>query len=112
MAFRAAGGGAVDAKGKLLVLAAVSVGQAGQRALDLLVETVASAVDAGLAEMKMPDAAAATALLVVPQSEHDANWMVDRAAELGAPFMAGMALGSTWKTVSIRVSGTRESIRR
>lgn len=42
MAFRAAGGGAVDAKGKLLVLAAVSVGQAGQRALDLLVETAAA----------------------------------------------------------------------
>ena len=45
--------------------------------MDLLVETVSSAVDAGLADMDMPAEAAASALLVVPQNKHDANWMVD-----------------------------------
>ena len=45
--------------------------------MDLLVETVSSAVDAGLAEMDMPAEAAASALLVVPQNKHAANWMVD-----------------------------------
>ena len=45
--------------------------------MDLLVETVASAVDVGLAEMDMPDDTAAAPLLLVPQSKHDANWMVD-----------------------------------
>ena len=38
--------------------------------MDLLVETVSSAVDAGLADMDMPAEAAASALLVVPQNKH------------------------------------------
>ena len=45
--------------------------------MDLLVETVASAVDASLAHIAMPDHAATAPLLVVAQSRHDANWMVE-----------------------------------
>lgn len=45
--------------------------------MDLLVETVASAVDESLARIEMPDDAAAAPLLVVAQSKHDANWMVE-----------------------------------
>ena len=45
--------------------------------MDLLVETVASAVDEGLGRIEMPDDAAAFPLLIVAQSKHDANWMVE-----------------------------------
>ena len=45
--------------------------------MDLLVETVASAVDESLARIEMPDDAATAPLLVVAQSKHDANWMVE-----------------------------------
>ena len=45
--------------------------------MDLLVETVASAVDESLGHIKMPDDAAAAPLLIVAQSKHDANWMVE-----------------------------------
>ena len=45
--------------------------------MDLLVETVSSAVDAGMAEMNVPEDAALAPMLVVAQAKHDANWMVD-----------------------------------
>ena len=45
--------------------------------MDLLVETVSSAVDAGMAEMNFPEDAALAPMLVVAQAKHDANWMVD-----------------------------------
>ena len=45
--------------------------------MDLLVETVSSAVDAGMAEMNVPEYAALAPMLVVAQAKHDANWMVD-----------------------------------
>ncbi len=45
--------------------------------MDLLVETVASAVDESLRRVEMPDDAASAPLLVVAQSKHDANWMVE-----------------------------------
>ncbi|MCE2450246.1 MAG: hypothetical protein J4F35_18300 [Candidatus Latescibacteria bacterium] len=45
--------------------------------MDLLVETVASAVDESLGRIEMPDDAAAFPLLIVAQSKHDANWMVE-----------------------------------
>ena len=45
--------------------------------MDLLVETVSSAVDAGMAEMNVPEDTALAPMLVVAQAKHDANWMVD-----------------------------------
>ena len=45
--------------------------------MDLLVETVASAVDESLGRIEMPDDAASAPLLIVAQSKHDANWMVE-----------------------------------
>ena len=45
--------------------------------MDLLVETVASAVDESLARIEMPNDASTAPLLVVAQSKHDANWMVE-----------------------------------
>lgn len=45
--------------------------------MDLLVETVGSAVDESLARLEMPADAAMAPLLVVAQSKHDANWMVE-----------------------------------
>ena len=44
---------------------------------------------------------------------HDARWMVDRAAELGAPFMAGSTLPVTWRNPWLEHdldSGIEESI--
>ena len=45
--------------------------------MDLLVETVASAVDESLGRIKMPADAASAPLLIVAQSKHDANWMIE-----------------------------------
>ena len=45
--------------------------------MDLLVETVASAVEASLTRIEMPTNAATAPLLVVAQSKHDANWMIE-----------------------------------
>ena len=45
--------------------------------MDLLVETVASAVNESLGRIEMPADAASAPLLIVAQSKHDANWMVE-----------------------------------
>ena len=45
--------------------------------MDLLVETVESAVDESLGRIEMPTDATSAPLLVVAQSKHDANWMVE-----------------------------------
>ena len=61
----------------LMVCATASVAVPFPTNMDLLVETVASAVDESLARIEMPDDAATAPLLVVAQSKHDANWMVE-----------------------------------
>jgi hypothetical protein len=61
----------------LLLSATTAVASPYPTNMDLLIETVESAVDAGLAQMAVPADAASVPLLVAPQSEHDANWMVD-----------------------------------
>ncbi len=45
--------------------------------MDLLAETVASAVNESLGRIEIPADAASAPLLVVAQSKHDANWMVE-----------------------------------
>lgn len=92
----------------LLICATAATASPFPTNMDLLVETVASAVDAGLAEMKMPDAAAATALLVVPQSEHDANWMVDH---LLAGKLLARGFRVTLDSTAAQASGMRLSYR-
>lgn len=61
----------------LMVCATASVAVPFPTNMDLLVETMASAVDESLARIEMPDDAATAPLLVVAQSKHDANWMVE-----------------------------------
>ena len=61
----------------LMVCATASAAVPFPTNMDLLVETVASAVDESLARIEMPDDAATAPLLVVAQSKHDANWMVE-----------------------------------
>jgi len=61
----------------LMVCATTSVAVPFPTNMDLLVETMASAVDESLARIEMPDDAATAPLLVVAQSKHDANWMVE-----------------------------------
>ena len=61
----------------LMVCTTASVAVPFPTNMDLLVETVASAVDESLARIEMPDDAATAPLLVVAQSKHDANWMVE-----------------------------------
>ena len=61
----------------LMLCATASVAVPFPTNMDLLVETVASAVDESLARIEMPDDAATAPLLVVAQSRHDANWMVE-----------------------------------
>ena len=61
----------------LLVWATAAVAVPFPTNMDLLVETVASAVDESLARIEMPTAAATAPLLVVAQSRHNANWMVE-----------------------------------
>ena len=61
----------------LMVCATASVAVPFPTNMDLLVETVASAVDESLARIEMPTDAATAPLLVVAQSKHDANWMVE-----------------------------------
>ena len=61
----------------LMVCATASVAVPFPTNMDLLVETVASAVDESLARIEMPDDAATAPLLVVAQSKHDADWMVE-----------------------------------
>ncbi len=61
----------------LMVCATASAAIPFPTNMDLLVETVASAVDESLARIEMPDDAATAPLLVVAQSKHDANWMVE-----------------------------------
>ena len=64
----------------LMVCATASAAIPFPTNMDLLVETVASAVDESLARIEMPDDAATAPLLVVAQSKHDANWMVEHPA--------------------------------
>ena len=92
----------------LLFCATVATAAPFPTNMDLLVETVASAVDAGLAEMNMPDEAAAAALLVVPQSEHDANWMVDH---LLAGKLIARGFSVTLDSTATQASGMRLSYR-
>ena len=61
----------------LMVCATASAAVPFPTNMDLLVETVASAVDESLARIEMSDDAATAPLLVVAQSKHDANWMVE-----------------------------------
>ena len=61
----------------LLLSATAAVAVPFPTNMDLLVETVASAVDESLARIEMPAHAATAPLLVVAQSKHDANWMVE-----------------------------------
>ena len=61
----------------LMVCATASVAVPFPTNMDLLVETMAGAVDESLARIEMPDDAATAPLLVVAQSKHDANWMVE-----------------------------------
>ena len=61
----------------LMVCATASVAVPFPTNMDLLVETVASAVNESLARIEMPGDAATAPLLVVAQSKHDANWMVE-----------------------------------
>ena len=61
----------------LMVCATASVAAPFPTNMDLLVETVVSAVDESLAHIEMPADAATAPLLVVAQSKHDANWMVE-----------------------------------
>ena len=61
----------------LMICATASVAVPFPTNMDLLVETVASAVDESLARIDMPDDAAMAPLLVAAQSKHDANWMVE-----------------------------------
>ena len=76
--------------------------------MDLLVETVASAVDAGLAQMQMPDDTATAPLLVVSQSKHDANWMVDH---LLADKLLARGFSVTLDSTSAQLSRMRLSYR-
>ena len=64
----------------LMICATASAAAPFPTNMDLLVETVASAVDESLVRIEMPDDAATAPLLVVAQSKHDANWMVEHPA--------------------------------
>jgi hypothetical protein len=45
--------------------------------MDLVIDTVERAVDQGLAHLEAPADVAQSPLLVVSQSKHDANWLID-----------------------------------
>ena len=61
----------------LMLCATASTATSFPTNMDLLVETVASAVDESLVRIEMPNDATTAPLLVVAQSKHDANWMVE-----------------------------------
>ena len=61
----------------LMICATASVAVPFPTNMDLLVETVASAVNESLGRIEMPADAALAPLLIVAQSKHDANWMVE-----------------------------------
>ena len=61
----------------LMICATASVAIPFPTNMDLLVETVASAVNESLGRIEMPADAASAPLLIVAQSKHDANWMVE-----------------------------------
>ncbi|MDE2743453.1 MAG: hypothetical protein OXI58_17805 [Gemmatimonadota bacterium] len=61
----------------LMICATAAVAIPFPTNMDLLVETVASAVNESLGRIEMPADAASAPLLIVAQSKHDANWMVE-----------------------------------
>ena len=92
----------------LLICATAAAADPFPTNMDLLVETVTSAIEEGLAQMSMPEDTGGAHLLVIPQSKHDANWMVDH---LLAERLLGRGFNVTLDSTTKQLSHMRLSYR-